>query len=71
MAKITIVPNPRVTAIFDDLDRYLKFCQNFGYRYNEADLYNWKSYAFQQYNKHIQGKNAKDMWAQDTRSRPQ
>ena len=71
MAKIAITPNPRVTAIFDDLNRYLEFCRDFGYRFNEADLYNWKSYAFQQYNKHIQGKNAKDMWSQDGRTRIQ
>ena len=51
------------------------FCQDFGYRYNEADLYNWKSYAWQQHSKYAQGKVAKDMWTQDsgrrTWARPQ
>lgn len=69
MAKITIKSNPRATAVFDDLDKYLEFCREFGYRYNEADLYNWKSYAYQQFNKHQQGKPAKDMWLQDSRPR--
>ena len=59
--------NPRVTAIFDDLEQYLDFCREFGYRYDEADLYNWKSYAFQQFNKFVSGKPAKDMWFQDGR----
>ena len=68
MAKVAIKPNPRVNQIFDDLEKFLTFCQNFGYRYNEADLYNWKSYAWQQYSKHTQGKNAKDMWTADTRN---
>jgi hypothetical protein len=31
----------------------------------EADLYNWKSYAYQQFNKYLQGKHVKDMWIQD------
>lgn len=67
MGKPPIRSNPRTIAVFEDLERFLGFCRNFGYRYNEADLYNWKSYAYQQYNKFVQGKNAKDMWLQDSR----
>ena len=67
MAKPTIKPNHRVTQVFDDLEQYLRFCQDFGYKYDERDLYNWKSYAYQQFNKFIQGKHAKDMWQQDAR----
>ena len=67
MAKPVIKHNPKVTHLFDDLEKYLEFCRDFGYRYNEADLYNFKSYAYQQYNKFAQGKNAKDMWIQDRR----
>ena len=67
MAKITYKSNPRVVEIQDDLEKLLEFCQDYGYRYNEADLYNFKSYAWQQYNKYSQGKNAKNMWDEDTR----
>ena len=67
MAKPVIKPNPRVTQVFDDLERYLDFCQEFGYRYNEAELYNGKSYAYQQFMKFSQGKPVKDMWFQDQR----
>ena len=67
MAKISIKSNPRVIEIHDDLEKLLEFCQDYGYRYNEADLYNFKSYAWQQYNKYSQGKNAKNRWDEDTR----
>ena len=67
MAKPQFTSNPRVTQTFEDLEHYLLFCQDHGYKYNEADLYNWKSYAFQQFSKYSQGKFAKDMWLQDAR----
>ena len=67
MAKPQIKHNPRVIEIFDELGKYLSFCQNYGYRYNEADLHNFKSYAWQQYSKFSQGKNAKNMWDEDAR----
>ena len=67
MAKPTFVSNPRVHAIFDDLEEYLDFCRAYGYVYNESDLYNWKSYAYQQFSKSQQGKSAKDMWVLDNR----
>jgi hypothetical protein len=67
MAKITFRSNPRVTEIFNDLEQYEEFCKDYGYRYNEADLYNFKSYAWQQYTKYTQGKNAKNMWWEDAR----
>jgi len=65
MAKPTIKPNNKVQQIFDDLEQYLSFCKDYGYKFNEGDLYNWKSYAYQQFNKFLQGKQAKDMWTQD------
>jgi len=67
MGKQYFKPNARALAIQDDLDKFLSFCQDYGYKYNEADLYNFKSYAWQQYNKFIQGKNAKNMWLEDAR----
>lgn len=67
MAKIAIKPNARVAEIFEDLEKLQEFCQDYGYRFNEADLYNFKSYAWQQYSKYAQGKNAKNMWDEDAR----
>ena len=57
--------NPRVTQVFDDLDAYRDFCRSYGYRFNEADLYNMQSYPFQQFNKKRNGKNFKDQWGVD------
>lgn len=67
MAKITIKPNPKATQVLDDLEQFLDFCRDYGYKFNEADLYNWKSYAYQQFNKLQQGKSVKNMWMQDSR----
>lgn len=67
MSKQNFTANPKVQQIFDDLESYLEFCQRAGYRYNEADLYNWKSYAYQQFSKYQNGKSIKDMWSNDRR----
>jgi hypothetical protein len=67
MSKPAIKPNPKVAQILEDLDRFREFVIEYGYRFNEADLYNFKSYAWQQFNKYSQGKNAKNMWSEDTR----
>ena len=67
MARPNYQSNPQVAVIFDELEKFLEFCQDFGYRFNENDLFNFKSYAWQQYNKFSQGKNAKNMWVEDGR----
>ena len=67
MGKREYRPNPRALALMEDLDLFREFCVDYGYRYNEADLYNFKAYAWQQYNKFTQGKNAKNMWVEDAR----
>lgn len=59
--------NPRVNKIFEDLERYLSFCREFGYKYDEAELYSTKSFAYRQFQKFEQGKPAKDMWAVDSK----
>lgn len=67
MGKVHYKVNPRAISAQEDLSKFLEFCRDYGYRYNENDLYNFKSYAWQQYNKFIQGKNAKNMWVEDAR----
>jgi hypothetical protein len=64
MAKHNFQPNPRVRQLFEDLEMYLEFCQDFGYKYDEADLYNQRSYVFRQFTKFASGKPAKDQWAE-------
>ena len=67
MGKITVRANPVVTQIFEELEQFREFCQDYGYRYNEADLRNFKAYAWQQYSKFTSGKYAKNMWWEDAR----
>ena len=67
MGKREYRPNPRAIQIMDELDRFREFCSDYGYRFREEDLFNFKAYAWQQYNKFSQGKNAKNMWVEDAR----
>ena len=62
MAKYQVQPNAKVNQIFEDLEKYLEFCQDFGYKFDEADLYNQRSYVYRQYSKFATGKPAKDQW---------
>ena len=59
--------NPRVTQIFEDLEAYLMFCQDFGYKYDEATLGDMRDFAFRQFNKHASGKPARDCWTENAR----
>lgn len=67
MAKQHIQSNPKVQQIFDDLDKYREFCVGYGYKFDEATLYDMRNYAYQQYTKYIGHKNYKDQWAEDTK----
>ena len=67
MAKIQIKANPRVTAIFNDLEKYLDFCKEYGYKFDEAELYSNKSNAYRQYTKMVSGKQARNNWVEDAK----
>jgi hypothetical protein len=65
MSKITFKTNPRVVSIFNDLDKYQAFCKEYGYKFDEADLYNNRSAAYRQYGKLLAGKPVRNMWSED------
>ena len=67
MSKRAIKPNAKVQQILEDLEKFREFVVEYGYRFNEADMYNFKSYAWQQYSKFTSGKTAKNMWDEDLR----
>lgn len=67
MAKQTFQSNPRVRQIFDDLEKYLEFCQDYGYKFDESELYSNKSYVFRQYTKYTTGKYVKSAWEIDAK----
>ena len=68
MAKYQSQHNPQVKKIFDDLEKYLEFCVDFGYKYNEKDLYDNKSYIYRQFNKYLQKKPVVSNWETDAKS---
>jgi len=68
MAKPKFVVSNIYHKIFDDLEKYLEFCKDYGYVYNEADLYNMRNYVFRQFNKHNSGKPVRDQWAEDSKA---
>jgi hypothetical protein len=68
MAKFNFQPNNRVHAIFDDLEKYRDFCVEYGYRFNEDELYSTKSYVYRQFTKHLSGKTVKSMWDTDMKA---
>lgn len=63
MAKPHIQPNNRVRQLFDDLDAYREFCVDFGFKFDEATLYDMRSYVYRQHTKQLQGKQPRDGWA--------
>ena len=60
--------NSRVNQIFDDLDGFRNFCRLYGYKFDEAELYKDRSFAYRQYTKFLNGKEPKDMWELDRKS---
>lgn len=67
MAKNTTKTNivSHVNQIFDDLDKYRNFCRDHGYRFDEGDLYNTRSFIFRQFQKFVAGKVVKNQWELD------
>jgi hypothetical protein len=67
MAKPTFQSNPRVHQIFDDLEKYKEFCVDFGYKFDEATLYDMRSFAYRQHQKQLAGKYPKNSWSEDSK----
>ena len=65
MSKFKAVKNPRTNQVWNDLQEYEDFCRSFGYAFNKEDLYNMRTYPYQQFNKFRNGKNFKDQWGVD------
>lgn len=64
MAKPHIQPNARVRQIFDDLEKYKEFCVDYGYKFDEATLYDMRNYVYRQHTKQLAGKPARDNWVE-------
>lgn len=67
MAKPNIQSNPRVQQIFEDLEKYRDFCVSYGYKYDEATLYDQRVPAYRQHLKQLAGKDFRDCWETDAK----
>lgn len=59
---------PEVERIFEDLEVYHQFCQDYGYPYDERDLYHERS-SYGEYLKMVRGREPWDQWRTPKRDR--
>ena len=52
--------------IFEDLENYKEFCVDYGYKFDEATLYDMRNYVYRQHSKQLAGKPVKDNWDEVT-----
>jgi len=58
--------NKKTAKVFDDLDAFRGFCVEYGFVFNEADMYRNSSHVWRMYNqRYLQGKPVKSMWEVD------
>ena len=55
----------QIKQVFEDLDNFRNFCREYGYRFNERDLYSPKSHSFRQFQRAAAGKPVKNQWEAD------
>ena len=58
--------NKLVSKIFDDLDAYREFCVEYGYSFDEKDLYK-RNTAYGQFERARRGDRVVNNWAEDAR----
>lgn len=63
MSKKNTYRNELAQKVLDDLESFLNFCREYGYVYDEKNLYSQKSFEYRQFQKFLQGKPCKDNWA--------
>ena len=58
-----------IVKVFDDLDDYLRFCKEFGWAYDEADLYREDAPAYAEYLRFKSGTRIPKNWMRDAKFR--
>lgn len=59
---------PEVEQIFEDLEVYHQFCRDYGYPYDERDLYHERG-PYGEYMKMVRGREPWDQWRTPKRDR--
>ena len=58
----------KVEQVFNDLDGYKRFCIQFGWTYNEADLYDTSKKSYKSYIEFKEGKRVPNNWVKDQKN---
>jgi len=58
-----------ITKVFNDLDDCLRFCKEFGWAYNEADLYREDAAGYAEYLRFKSGTRIPKNWMRDAKFR--
>jgi hypothetical protein len=62
----SMIKNTKVNKIFDDLDAFRQFCVDYGYVFNEKDLYRRNSHSYVNFERAQMNKSFADNWAEDS-----
>ena len=59
-----MIRNSNVNRVFNDLDAYRNFCRDYGYKFDESDLYR-RNTPYSQFDKLRRGEYVKNNWDMD------
>jgi hypothetical protein len=59
-----MITNSNVARVFRDLENYRNFCRDYGYRFDESDLYR-RNTPYNQFDKLRRGEYVKNNWDVD------
>ena len=63
---IKMIRNKKINQIFDDLDSYRDFCRDYGYVFDEKDLYR-RNTPYGQFERAKRGDYVTVQWVEDAR----
>jgi hypothetical protein len=62
-----MIKNQNVKRVFNDLENFKVFCVEYGFVFNEADLYKRSAHAYLQYERVRRGEKIPNNWDIDER----
>jgi hypothetical protein len=62
-----MINNQNVKRVFNDLENFKAFCVEYGFVFNEADLYKRSAHAYSQYERVRRGEKIPNNWDIDER----
>jgi hypothetical protein len=62
-----MIKNQNVNRVFNDLDNFKAFCVEYGFVFNEADLYKRNTHAYSQFERVRRGEKIPNNWDVDAR----